>query len=160
MNSFILGAAIILIILIIFYYTLGYELLTTGIENIQKHPFIKLYQSFNEQNLIFEFKPLLENPAAQVYKEMVRGVIKSVDLNLPKKNDGLDDLRKIELWSVNGGNNISSSETPFYNPYLAASFAMKANPGLYKLIVKVNAGSRIRINLTFPVNKTFIYARM
>lgn len=155
MNLLVIG--LIILLFIILFYQVGEHFTNQHVAS--NRPYIKLFQSFNGNNMIFEFVPVLTWPTAMYYKEQFRGVVKSVDLNLPKKHDGFDDIRVIELWSVYGGTNISSSESDFYSPYMQPHFALTANRGKYKLIVRVKAGSHIRMNLSFPVNKIMIYAR-
>lgn len=126
---------------------------------IQPTPYVKLYESFNGKDMVFEFQPILEDPSALYFRDIVKVNVKSMDLNLPLKGDDLDDIRTIEIWSLYDGSNIASSESDFYNPFTEPDFARKANSAKYKLIVKMKAGQRIKLNVSEPIKKVFIYAR-
>ena len=151
----LIGILIVFFIVIIFYNSVEYF----NNPVVLDRAFIKLYQNFNNNAMIFDYEPVLDWPTGLYYKQQFRGVVKSIDLNLPKKNDGLDIYRTIELWSVYGGTNISSEESDFYDPYMEPHLALKANSGKYQLIAKIEAGSRIKLNLTIPVNRVMIYAK-
>lgn len=147
---------ILIIILILFNY---YKQEHYENPNIKPEPFIKLYERYNQKNLIFDFEPLLTSPDYLYLRKIVKANIKSIDLNIPLHNDGFDDTRTIEIWNIYDGNNTASSESDFYNPYTEANFARRANSAKYKLLLKMNAGNRIKLNLTEPVKRVFIYAR-
>lgn len=151
-----ISVAIIIIILLIFIWIQGWE----NFENIQPDSYVKLYQDFNQKTEIFEFKPLLNDPDARYFRGIIRGNIRSIDLNLPKKNDGLDQNRFIEIYSMYGGDNISSEVSTFYNFYTGPDWVPRVNGGIFKLLTKLKAGSRIRLNLDYPVNRVFIYCRI
>lgn len=147
---------VILIILLIFYLPINEYF---GDEIISK-PHIKLYENFNQKNMVFNFEPILEDPTALYLRKTVKINVKSIDLNLPEKRDGFDDLRTVEIWNIYDGDNTASSESDFYNSYTEPDFARRANSSKYKLLVKLKAGSRIKINIGEPVKKIFLYARL
>jgi|GEM_PF-4681748 len=153
------GIILILIILLslLFFLSPSSEHFTNP--TIQPEPYVKLYERFNQKNLIFDFQPAVEDPGAQYFKDIIKAEIKSIDLNIPLKNDELDDIRKIELWSLYDGDNTSSSESDFYNPFTEPSFARRANSAKYKLIISMSAGNRVKLNLAEPVKKVFVIAR-
>lgn len=151
-------AVVIILIILLFMLSPAQEHLTNT--TIQPIPFVRLYERFNQKNLIFDLTPVLEDPTSMYFKDIVKAEIKSIDLNLPIKNDNLDDVRKIEIWSIYDGNNTASSESDFYNPYTEPDFARRANSAKYKLLVSMKAGNRIKLNLAEPVKRVFIYARL
>src|SRR5579883_1687981 len=109
MNQTIYLALVIILILITGY--LITNLLSEKYTNpsIQPRPFVKLFEHFNQHGLVFEFAPILETPAAMYFRDIIKAEIKSIDLNIPLKNDDLDDIRTIKIWSMYDGNNIASS---------------------------------------------------
>jgi hypothetical protein len=126
---------------------------------IKPEPYIKLYERFNQKNMIFDFEPLLSNPTYMYLKKIVKADVKSIDLNMPLKNDNLDDVRRIQIWNIYDGDNTASSESDFYNSYTESDFARKANDAKYKLLIDMKAGNRIKLNMAEPIKKLFIYAR-
>lgn len=148
---------VILILLLIFLFSNSEKFVNP---TIQATPFVRLYERFNQKNLIFDLTPVLQDPTSMYFRDIVKAEIKSMDLNLPLKHDNLDDARKIEIWSVYPGDTTSSSESDFYNPFTEPDYARRANSAKYKLLVDMKAGNRIKLNLDEPVKKVFIYARL
>ena len=147
---------IVLLLLLLLYLLTRNE----HYENVGPSPYIRLYENFNQKDLVFNFDPLLTDPTALYLKKMVKVNVKSVDLNIPLKNDELDPFRKIEIWNVYNGDNTASSESDFYDSYTEPDFARRANDAKYKLLIDMKAGSRIKLNFREPVKKIFIYARL
>ena len=155
---------IFLVIILIYYmYQTNSEHYTIGSNphpDVQPTPFIKLYDSFQWKGLVFEHFPEMNLPAYKYVNTFYRGTVKSIDLNLPKQDDNLDSVRNIQVWGVNGSDNLASSECDFYNPFTEPDWAKRANYVKYKLLGEVRAGERIRIDLNTPIKKVYIYARM
>jgi len=154
----ILKVAIVIFLLLLLIFVLG------GNENfvnptIQTKPFVKLYEGFNQKDLIFVFQPLLNDPAALYLKYIFKGNVKSVDINIPLSNDNLDNTRKVQIWNIYDGDNMASSESDFYNTYTEGNISLRANPGKYKLLLDMCAGNRIKLNISEAVKKILIYVR-
>lgn len=157
----IYAAIIIILFLLLLWFminqNMGQECYTNS--SIQPDPYVKLYERFNQKNLIFDFQPLLSDPGALHLRKMVKVDVKSIDLNLPLKGDNLDDARTIKIWNIYNGDNTASSESDFYNCYTEPDFARKANSAKYQLLIDMKAGTRIKLNFEIPIKKVFIYAR-
>ena len=119
-------------------------------------PFIKLYEEFNENGLVFDFQPVLNARTSNFLRKILRVNLKSMDLNLPIQKDCMDDERRIEIWSVYDSSTVSD----FYNSFTEPDFAKKANPAKFKLIANVKAGERLNVNVMDPVKKIYIFARL
>lgn len=117
--------------------------------------YIKLYEGYNQKKLVFDYVP---NFGRSYLKDIFKINLKSIDLNIPFKNDGLDNVRMVKIWSLYNGENLASSESDFYNPYTEPDFARKANDAKYKLIIDAKSGDRIKINFTEPIKRIFIQA--
>jgi hypothetical protein len=158
---------IVILILIILYLLKNKEHLyePVDIEVIptkasSKKAYIKLYDQFNKESLIFNFEPLLAAPANNYIRKIVKVNLKSIELNLPKKNDGNDDYRVIEIWSMYPGDTTASMESDFYNSYTERDNGRTGNPFKYKLLAKLKAGEKVSANIMEPVKKVFIYGRL
>lgn len=156
---------IIVLILIFFYYVVKYDYIykqehLEDINTVNSKPFIRLYEGFGYKNLVFNFEPLTQDTPAYLYLRHIYKVnLKSADINVIKRNDGLDDLRFVKIWNIYDGNNTASIESDFYNPYDESDIARRANPK-YDLIVDVKAGEHLTMEFTKPIKRIFIYARL
>jgi hypothetical protein len=159
---------IVLLILIIFYLLSNkkenlyepVELALIPVRSTDPQPYIKLYDRFNKESLIYEFKPVIETPNAGYVRRVIKINLKSIELNLPKKYDGSDDYRRIEIWALYPGDNTSSIQSDFYNSYTEPDNLKTAIPGKYKLIVKLKAGEQVTANIMEPVKKIFLFGRL
>jgi len=122
--------------------------------------YIRLYSDFNQNNLQFQFTPRDQFYRNRYIRLIVKINLKSLDINMPLLHDGLDDVRVLEIWNMYEGTNVSSLESDFYNSYTEPDYARRANPGKYKLLLRLHAGQHYKLNITEPVKKIFLYARM
>lgn len=151
---------LILIVVLISYFWFFNKLELFSETEVLPIPFIRLHESFNLKNLVFDYEPVFDDPTSMYLRTVVKANIKSIDINLPKKNDGLDSIRTVEIWNIYNGDNTASSESDFYNMFTEPDFARRANDAKYKLITKVSAGNRIVLNVDEPIKKVFVYARL
>lgn len=155
MEDIYIFTLIIILVLLIIYINFNKK---ENLEIKPNYPYIKLYENFYQNGLIFDFEPF-DDPSALYIRKIIKANIKSIDLNIIKHNDGLDDTRFIKIWNMDDGSNIASLETDFYNPYTESDFARRANPK-YELIVDIKPGERLTANFTIPIKKIFLYARL
>lgn len=149
---------IILTIIILSLFCKKSELFTTKVP--RHRPYIHLYENFNQNNLVFTFDPLLSDPTSLYLKYVFRGVVKSVDINVPLLDDDENNnVREVKIWKVYDSDNLGSLEGDFYNTYTDRNVAYIANDSKYKLLYHVNAGERITLNVEEPIKKLLIYAR-
>ena len=167
--DYLIVVAILIVVLILLLYSnqskaenLSDKIKTEPIK-LQKttpKPFIKLYEEFNEKGLVFDFEPILEERTSRYLRKVLKVNLKSIDINVPKQNDGADEQRHVEIWSVYAGDNTASTESDFYNSFTEPDFAKKANPAKFKLITNAKAGERLTLNIMEPVKKIYIFARL
>lgn len=158
--SYYIGLILILFIVIVYYFIYNENFKGVFDYSIEKDPFIHLYEHYNNEGLVFSFDPQTPEPENNYLRMDFKGTVKSIDINLPMKNDNLDSIRFVKIWAVNPESNLSSSENyGIYNTYTEPDFAKKANDVKYKLILDQKPGSRIRMNLIDPANRWFIFAR-
>jgi hypothetical protein len=148
--------AAVLILILIFVHQQGLvERLTSG----DPQAFARLYSSFGQKDLAFEFVP--DADTGQGYMKKIMPIdLKSVDINLPKIEGPYNQIRKVEIWSLYGDDPNSSLESDFYNSYLEPDYAFRANPGKYKPVVQVLPGQRVVADMTEPIKKIMFIAIM
>jgi hypothetical protein len=157
MSNLLLAIIIILVLCIVYYLSMKRsEYFTSSDET-----YIRLYEGFGNHNLAYEFYP--DSPeAARIgngyIKQLLRVNLKSVDINLPKVGNGLDDIRRVEIWSVGNEDIDASTESGFYNSYLEPESELRANPAKYRNILRVLPGERLKIDMALPIKKIFLIA--
>ncbi len=157
---------IVLLILIILYLLpkketfepVNIEIIPT--KTAETKPYIKFYDTYNKKTLIYKFEPIISDRANNYLRKIFKINLKSLELNLPKREDGSDDQRTIEIWSMYPDSNTSSLQSDFYNSYTEPDYGRDANPGKYKLLVKLKAGEKVSANIMEPVKKIFVFARL
>lgn len=155
----------ILILIILFWHQQGFVERLEGqpqTADPKSQPYIRLYESFGQKDLAYEFTPEIDFIAKTgrgFHKQILKISLKSVDINLPKSgSDVYDQLRKVEIWSIYGDDPNSSLESDFYNSYLEPDYVLRANPGKYKPVIQVFPGQHVKYDLTEPVKKIWLVA--
>lgn len=126
--------------------------------------YVRLYEEFDQKSPGFIFEPNIDyaNKIGDgYYRDMMRVNLKSVDINLPKLGGdyaGYDKVRRVEIWSVYGDAPSASLTADFYNSYLEPEFALRANPGKYKPILRVLPGQHVVANFSEPIKKILLIA--
>lgn len=144
-------AIVILCILILVLYC------TKNTEHLEDRSssYIRLYEGFGLKKLSYEFYP---DEGGNYIKQILKVNLKSIDINLTELGNKYDEIRRIELWSISGGGNISSSESGFYDSYLEPESALRANSAKYQKIIRILPGNHVKLDLTFPIKKILIIA--
>jgi hypothetical protein len=151
---------VLLLIVIVFVVQTRSERLDVGPTT---GSYIKLYESFEFKDLAWEYQPKMDinHPPESYVKQMIKINLKSFDIDLLSYGIAkYDQLRRVEIWSVYDGNNTASSESDFYSSYIEPSYAFRANPAKYELIVKVLPGQHFKLNAEIPIKKIMLIAFM
>lgn len=125
------------LIIILFFILWNYETFT-------EPKYIKLYEGFGQQKLAFTTN-------CKKLKQVIKINLKSADIDLSQNG-----IRKVEIWSIYGGENTASLESDFYNTYLEPDYALRANPGKFKKILVVKAGEHVKVDILVPVKKILL----
>lgn len=117
---------------------------------------IKLYEAPGQERLAFLFSPPAGEPG--YVREIMPMNLKSVDISLPRVGEPFDQIRRVEIWSINHGSNIASLESGFYNTYLEPDYALRANSAKFTKVLTVLPGQHMRADIALPVKKIMLYA--
>lgn len=120
--------------------------------------YIKLYEKFNFQDMVWESDPRNGTNYNGYIKQMVKINLKSWDINLAAYNSEYDSIRRVELWNVYDGENVASLESDFYSSYLDPEYALRANSPKYDLIVRVLPGQHVKLNADKVIKKIIVIA--
>jgi hypothetical protein len=160
----------VLILIFLFFSSKGYfeKFSTEGPEDIpDSKSYIFLYEGFNQNNLAFKFVPEVNYDLGSTskrglengyIKQIIKINLKSIDINLPKLNNKYDEIRHVEIWAIDDESNISSVESDFYNSYLEPEYAMRANPGRYREVLRILPGTHAKLDIAQPAKKIFLTA--
>jgi hypothetical protein len=136
-------------------------------EQFQRGPpdraFIRLYEGYGARNLAFEYSPEIDyehgEGVGQGYIRRIMPInLKSVDIYLPPIGNRYDEIRRIEIWSVDRDDVTASTESGFYNSYLQPESELRANPAKFQQLVRALPGDHLRVDIVEPVKKIFLIA--
>lgn len=178
MEPVTLVVIVILLVIIILYFMGKAEHLTTdvlgdtskapakmgapeGITVPVGEPYVKLYEDMRRTDLRFVFPdPYYGESKDRYLRKIVKINLKSYDINIPKDPNIVNDLRRVEIWSIYDGDNDASLESDFYNSYLEPEYALRANSGKYKKILTVYPGNHAVGTIEEPVKKIALFINL
>lgn len=116
--------------------------------------YIKLYESPGQKDLAFKY----ETNKVGFVREVMPMNLKSVDISLPLWGTPYDELRRVDIWSINHGDNLASLEADFYNIYLDPDYALRANSAKYTKVLSVLPGQHVKVDMIVPIKRILLYA--
>lgn len=115
---------------------------------------IELYEDYSKEKLAFRYV------GRGYLKDQLRINLKSVHVYLPKLNNVYDEVRRVEIWGMNQGDNLASEAANFYNSYLEPEIQFRGNPAKYQQILQILPGDHVKLDIIEPVKKIFLIAVM
>ena len=132
MQSLLYSSIIFILLFLLIIYTPYNE--TIKNPDILNDPYVKIYRGFDHKFLIYEFNPVNTRPENNYIKQIIYDDVRSIDINMPKKKDHLDKIRKVEIYDI-------------FNDHK-------------ELLLSVNSDSRIKLNFPKPLKKILIQGRL
>lgn len=148
---------ILISLILIFYWvvTVKKETLVSGA--IGDRSYVRFYDDFDMKHPVFEMENTPNTNLNQYFRNIWRGDVKSIDINLTK--DGpqslMDKPRRARVWAYRFYSPVETTVSDFYNTYQIPDHVLKADPNLL-LIADVKPGERFTTDHVIPAKRFFV----
>lgn len=158
MNSLVLLALIIVILVLILHCGSGVEKIENRQPAQEGNSYVNLYEGFNFTQQVFGKNV---SKSKNLYERILMPInLKSIDISVSATGSTVRDNapRGVSIWSVYPGDPTASTEATGVttNAYADAAYAFRANSPKYQHILTVNPGERVTMELDEPVKRIFL----